>query len=293
MPIPEKTPSSWGCSTVIDYIKKKTMNNSVYLKGEIRENKELGSLYHCLKIFLPHSIDPITPGQFAMLSIEGNKDILLPRPFSIHRFARKEGASYLDFLFKIIGKGTALLAKLSINSSIRVLAPLGKGFPDPPSAYKALIIAGGMGIAPLFPLILRLKAFSPSVSVLYGAKSRDDLVCLPELLDMGDITIKTTTEDGTEGETGFITKLLKQEEKETTAKTVIYACGPEPMLKKVTNFAAERKMSCWLSLERRMACGVGACLSCVAKTKAGYKSSCKDGPIFASQDIMWTDNAGP
>jgi dihydroorotate dehydrogenase electron transfer subunit len=291
MPTPVKTPSSWGSSMVIEYMKKKTMSNPLYLKGDIRENKEMGYLYHRLRIFLPHSLDPITPGQFAMLSIEGNKDSLLPRPFSIHKFAHEESASYLDFLFKVIGKGTALLAKLSINSPIRVLAPLGKGFPDPPSRYRALIIAGGMGIAPLFPLILRLKAFYSSVSVLYGAKSRDDLVCLPELLDMGDITIKTTTEDGTEGEGGFVTKLLEYEK--DGAKTVIYACGPEPMLKIVADFAAERKMPCWVSLERRMACGVGACLGCVVKTKEGYKSTCKDGPIFASQDIVWEDNAKP
>jgi dihydroorotate dehydrogenase electron transfer subunit len=274
-------------------MKKKTMGNPVYLKGEIRENNKIGSLYHCLRIFLPHSIDPITPGQFAMLSIEGSKDILLPRPFSIHKFARKGSASYLDFLFKVVGKGTAFLAELSIGSSLRVLAPLGNGFPDPPSGYKTLVIAGGMGIAPLFPLILRLKAFSSSISVLYGAKSHDDLVCLPQLLDMRDITIKITTEDGSEGEAGLVTKLLAREEVETGEKKAIYACGPEPMLKKVAGFAAERKVPCWVSLERRMACGVGACLGCVAKTKEGYKCTCKEGPIFASQDITWTDDAEP
>ncbi len=236
-----------------EYLKKKTMSNPVYLKGEIRENKELGSQYHRLRIFLPRSIDPVTPGQFAMLSIEGNKDILLPRPFSIHRFT-------------YIGKGTGLLAKLSIGSPISVLVPLGKGFPDSPAGYRALIIAGGIGIAPLFPLILRLKAFSSPFSLLYGAKSRNDLVCLTELLDIGDITIKIATEDGTKGERGLVTKLLEYEKNETGAKTAIYACGPEPMLKKVADFALDRGMPCWISLERRMACGVGACLSCVVKT---------------------------
>jgi dihydroorotate dehydrogenase electron transfer subunit len=274
-------------------MKRRTMSNPVYLKGEIRENNKIGSLYHCLRIFLPHSIDPITPGQFAMLSIEGSKDVLLPRPFSIHKFARQGSASYLDFLFKVVGKGTAFLAELSSGSSIRVLAPLGNGFPDPPSGYKSLIIAGGMGIAPLFPLILRLKLVSSSVSVLYGAKSRDDLVCLPQLHDIRGITIKITTEDGSEGETGFVIKLLNREEVATGVKTAIYACGPEPMLKKVAGFAAERKMPCWVSLERRMACGVGACLGCVAKTMEGYRCTCKDGPIFASQDITWTDDAEP
>jgi dihydroorotate dehydrogenase electron transfer subunit len=269
------------------------MSNPVYLKGEIRENNKIGSLYHCLQIFLPRFIDPITPGQFAMLSIAGNKDVLLPRPFSIHNVERQGSASYLDFLFKIVGKGTTSLAELSISSSIMVLAPLGNGFPELPSGYKALIIAGGMGIAPLFPLILKLKAFSSTVSVLYGAKSRDDLIRLSQLLDMRDITIKITTEDGTEGEAGLVTKLLAREEDVIGAKTAIYACGPEPMLKRVADFATERTIPCWVSLEKRMACGVGACLGCIARTKAGYKCTCKDGPIFAAQDIVWADDAEP
>jgi dihydroorotate dehydrogenase electron transfer subunit len=228
-----------------------------------------------------------------MLSLEENKDILLPRPLSIHNFEHKESVVFLDFLFKVVGKGTALLAELPIGSPIRVLTPLGKGFPDPPPGSKVVIIAGGMGIAPLFPLIVRLRAVSPSVSVLYGAKSLDDLVCLPELLDVGNITIKITTEDGTRGEKGLVTKLLEHETDEAAEKTAMYACGPEPMLRAVADFAAERKILCWMSLERWMACGVGACLSCVAKTTEGYKCSCKDGPIFASKDIIWRDNAEP
>jgi dihydroorotate dehydrogenase electron transfer subunit len=269
------------------------MSNPVYLRGEIRKNNKIGSLYHCLRIFIPCVMEPIRPGQFAMLSIEGNRNILLPRPFSIHNFDCKKSVSYLDFLFKVVGKGTALFADLPIGSSIMVLAPLGNGFPDPPTGYKALIIAGGMGIAPLFPLILRFKSFASVVSLLYGAKSRDDLVCLPRLLNNEAMAIKIATEDGTEGETGLVTKLLDSKAVEIERKTAIYACGPESMLKKVADFAAEHKMPCWISLEKRMACGMGACLGCVAKTKEGYKCTCKEGPIFSSQDIIWVDDVEP
>lgn len=269
------------------------MSNPVYLNGEVRENKRMGSLYHRLRISLPQSIDPITPGQFAMLSLKDEEEMLLPRPFSIHNFESGEGVSLLDFLFKIVGKGTALLAKRSIGSPLMVLAPLGKGFPPPPLGYKAVIIAGGMGIAPLFPLIMRLKAVPSPVSVLYGTRSSSDLVCLPELIDQ-EIPVKITTEDGTgEGEKGLVTQLLKHEEKEHWAKTVIYACGPEPMLKAVSDFAIERKVPCWISLEKWMACGVGACLSCVVKTTDGYRRVCCEGPIFDIKDITWSDNAGP
>ena len=275
-------------------MKKQTRGNPVYLQGEIKENKRMGSLYHRLRISLPQSIGPITPGQFAMLSLaEDGGEILLPRPFSIHNFASGERVLWLDFLFKVVGKGTAHLAKLSIGSPLTILAPLGKGFPSPPLGYKVFIIAGGMGIAPLFPLIKRLKPSPPPLSVLYGAKSYDDLVCLPELLNLGNIAIKITTEDGTGGsEKGLVTQLLKRNEYTVRGKTAIYACGPEPMLKIVSDFARERSIFCWISIERWMACGVGACLSCVVQTKGGFKRVCCDGPIFDAKDIMWKDDVG-
>jgi dihydroorotate dehydrogenase electron transfer subunit len=271
----------------------KRINSPIYLKGEITENEEMGSLYHRLRVSLPLPIGPIIPGQFAMLSIEGNKDILLPRPFSIHNFDKAEDASQLDYLFKVVGKGTELLGKLPVGSPISVLAPLGKGFPDAPSGYKTLLVAGGMGVAPLFPLLLRLKKSHPSLHFLYGAKSGQDLICLPELRKVKGITIAIATEDGTSGEKGIVTKLLKHEEHEAGVKMAMYACGPEPMLKAVSDFAAEREMPCWISLERWMACGVGACLSCVVKTKEGYKRSCRDGPIFESREIIWRTDAEP
>lgn len=272
-------------------MKKRAMSNPAYLKGEIAENTRMGSLYHRLRIILPRPLSPITPGQFAMLSIDDTGGMVLPRPFSIHNFEHGEKVSWLDFLLKVVGRGTALLANLSVGSPIMILAPLGKGFPALPVGYKAIIVAGGMGIAPLLPLIVRLKKASSSLSVLYGAKSHDDLVCLPELRKVGDIRIKITTEDGTgEGKKGLVTQLLKHEEE---AKTAIYACGPEPMLQNVSDYATERDIPCWISLERWMACGVGACLSCVVKTSVGYKRVCCDGPIFAATDIAWSDDAGP
>ena len=271
-------------------MKKKAMSNPAYLKGEIAENTRLGSLYHRLKVTLPQPLGPITPGQFAMLSIDDSGGMVLPRPFSIHNFEHGKEASWLDFLFKIVGRGTARLANLSVGSPIMILAPLGKGFPALPVGYKAIIVAGGMGIAPLFPLIRGLKNTSSTLSVLYGAKSCDDLICLPALRDMGEIHLKITTEDGTgAGEKGLVTQLLTHEEEE--GKAAIYACGPEPMLQSVADYADERNIPCWISLERWMACGVGACLSCVVKTTVGYKRVCCDGPIFAATDIAWRDDA--
>ena len=261
------------------------MGNPFYLKGEIKERKRVASFYHRLRISLPYPIGPITPGQFAMLKVEG-AGVILPRPFAIHNFGEEKKVPWLEFLFKVVGKGTGLLAGLSVGSPIMVLAPLGRGFPDPPPGYKALLIAGGIGIAPLFSLIMRLKASRSLHCLLYGAKTQDDLICLSELLSL-EITIKTATEDGSVGRKGIVTELLREESDHGRDRTVIYACGPEPMLKEVAGFAAKNKMLCWISLERRMACGVGACLGCVVETKYGYKRVCNDGPIFEAQQIVW------
>ncbi len=266
---------------------KMPMGNPTYLRGQIRERKRIGSLYHRLRISLPQPIGPVLPGQFAMLKIEGGGSIILPRPFSIHNFEEGERVPWLDFLFKVVGKGTGLLAEISVGSPIMVLAPLGKGFPAPPRGYKPLFIAGGMGIAPLFPLIMRMKSSSSPLCLLYGAKSQGDLICLSELLDLKEITIKIATEDGTAGTKGMVTELLKGDDDDGGDQIVIYACGPEPMLRAVSKFAAEHKKPCWISLERRMACGVGACLGCVVETKRGYKRVCREGPIFEAREILW------
>jgi dihydroorotate dehydrogenase electron transfer subunit len=275
----------------IDYTVQKTMNNPSYRKGEIVENEQRGTQYYRLKVSLSQPIGPIMPGQFAMLSIEGTKDILLPRPFSIHNFDDGENASQLDFLIKVVGKGSTLLAQLLVGSPIRVLAPLGKGFPAPPLGYKIIAVAGGIGIAPLFPLIVRLKTSNIALHLFYGAKSREDLICLHELLKLEEIAISISTEDGTSGEHGIVTKLLKHKIPQDGEDMVMYACGPEPMLKAVAEFAEDREMPCWISLERRMACGVGACLGCVVNTKKGYTCSCLNGPVFESKEIMWQDDA--
>lgn len=274
-------------------MEKRAMSNPAYLKGEITSHIGMGSLYHRVRIALPQPLAPITPGQFAMLSIYNGRGMVLPRPFSIHNFEHGTKVSWLDFLFKVVGRGTDQLADLSIGSPILILAPLGNGFPALPEGYKAVIVAGGMGIAPLFPLIVKLKKTHSPFSVLYGAKSRDDLICLPELRDLG-IRSKITTEDGTgEGEKGLVTQLLKQETDAGETKVAIYACGPEPMLQSIAEYARERNIPCWISIERWMACGVGACLSCVVKTTGGYKQVCCNGPIFDAADITWRDDAGP
>jgi dihydroorotate dehydrogenase electron transfer subunit len=270
-----------------DYTSQRIINSPFYLNGIIIENEQKSDQYHRLKVSLSKPAGLVVPGQFAMLSIEGTKNILLPRPFSIHNFDNEQNASQLDFLIKVVGEGSKTFARLSVGSPLRVLAPLGIGFPTPPLGYKVLLVAGGIGIAPLFPLVLGLRRSHIDLHLFYGAKSQRDLICLHELLLLEEITISIATEDGTHGEQGLITKLLKNNVVFQEEKMVIYTCGPEPMIESVANFAAEGMITCWASLERRMACGIGACLGCVVKTKKGYLCSCMNGPVFNSRDIIW------
>jgi len=275
---------------MIDHVIKKAMDNVVFLKGEIRERKKIGVLYHRLKIFLPQPINSITPGQFTMVMLDDGGETVLPRPFSFHNFEADNKVYWFDIIFKVVGIGTERMAKLPVGSSVKILAPLGNGFPEPPPHSKVLLIAGGMGIAPLFALIMSLKTSTIPLWLLYGAKSQSDLICLAELFKVEGITIKIATEDGTKGTKGLVTDLLEEQSDEDTGQIVIYACGPEPMLKTVTEFAASNKIPCWLSLEKRMACGLGACLGCAVKTKSGYQRVCKEGPIFEAQEIVWEED---
>jgi dihydroorotate dehydrogenase electron transfer subunit len=275
----------------IDCTLKKIINSPIYLNGIIIENEPKSDQCHRLRVSLSKPIGFVVAGQFAMLSIEGTEDILLPRPFSIHNFDNEENASWFDFLIKVVGIGSRLLAQSPIGSPLRVLAPLGIGFPIPPLGHKILIIAGGIGIAPLFPLILELRKSRHDIHLFYGAKSQRDLICLHELLSLDNIDISVATEDGTHGEQGVITKLLDRTVASRGKKIVIYTCGPEPMIQNVAAFADEQNVLCWASLERRMACGIGACLGCVVRTKKDYLCSCISGPVFNTRDIIWQENA--
>ncbi|MBI5902816.1 MAG: dihydroorotate dehydrogenase electron transfer subunit, partial [Deltaproteobacteria bacterium] len=169
---------------------------------------------------------------------------------------------------------------------IDVLGPLGNGFPDPGRGKKAVMVAGGMGIVPMYMLAERL----PSSTFLFGARSAQEAVIADDFKGLG-CRIKVSTEDGSVGKKGLVTALLKEE---LTPRSVIYACGPAGMLKAVSKIAHEAGVRSYVSLERSMACGIGVCLGCAVKSKAHgarenrvYKMVCSDGPVFDSEDIDW------
>lgn len=218
-------------------------------------------------------------GQFAELKIEGSVSTFLRRPISLHYLDDQTGELWL--LVAMIGDGTRQLGRLTVGSTINIILPLGRGFTMPKSdGYRCLLVGGGVGVAPLLMLGETLHKCHCEVTYLIGARSASDILDKKRYENIGRVFI--TTEDGTLGEKGFVTdhSILEQEKFD-----FIYTCGPKPMMKSVARYARKSNTPCEVSLENMMACGLGACLCCVEKTREGNKCVCKEGPVFNINEL--------
>lgn len=223
------------------------------------------------------------PGQFVEIQTdtqhEGMPTPLLRRPISIHYADKHE----LWLLVAVIGTGTRQLANLKVGDTVNCLFPLGNGFTLPQhEGEKILLVGGGVGIAPLLYLGREITKMGGEATFLLGARTKDDLPPLDAYRECGRVLI--TTEDGSEGEKGFVTNhsVLQDERFER-----ISVCGPKPMMKAVANYARTVGTSCEVSLENKMACGLGACLCCVEDTKDGNICVCKEGPVINIERLNW------
>ncbi|HDH87767.1 MAG TPA: dihydroorotate dehydrogenase electron transfer subunit [Desulfobacteraceae bacterium] len=230
------------------------------------------------------------PGQFFMVHLDKTtKDPLLRRPFSIHRIQDK---NQLMLLYKIVGKGTLLLSCLKKDDSISVIGPLGNGFTIPNPHEKTLLVAGGMGVAPLFFLAQSLnKVHKQKITMFLGFSTSQEVILINELKDL-NMDVSLTTEDGSLGITGLVTDLLDEYlRQELNQLSTIYACGPILMLKKVAQMVSAYNLRCYVSLEGQMACGLGVCQGCAVKAynnkNRPYYYVCQDGPVFSSEMIDW------
>jgi dihydroorotate dehydrogenase electron transfer subunit len=221
------------------------------------------------------------PGQFVNIRVNDQYDPLLRRPISIYDIDRQAGK--MNLLYKVVGKGTGILSALDREDVIDVMGPLGNGFTLPEKPLRAVLVGGGVGIAPLVYLARVLQERQCPVQVLYGANCREQLAAVARLEELA-IDYKLATVDGSIGYKGLVTELLPQPAQGQAAVAALYTCGPEPMMKAVTRYARENKIWGEVSLEAHMACGVGACLGCACKLdsrETGYAKVCKDGPVFA------------
>jgi dihydroorotate dehydrogenase electron transfer subunit len=221
------------------------------------------------------------PGQFAQLRIDESKETFLRRPISLHcvDYQRNE----VGFLIQKAGKGTASLWEKRPGSTLNAILPLGKGFTMPKSPkQKVLLVGGGVGIAPLLFMGTEMQKMGAKPTFLLGARSKSDLLRLDAYRACGDVYV--TTEDGSEGEKGFVTQhgILQREKFENIA-----VCGPKPMMLAMACYAKQAGIPCEVSLENMMACGLGACLCCVEDTKDGNVCVCKEGPVFNVEKLKW------
>ena len=218
------------------------------------------------------------PGQFVHVRIGKSCDPLLRRPISISDVDVIQHT--VTLIYRIVGKGTALLAQCAEGDVLDCMGPLGNGFV--PQGTRPLLVGGGMGLAPLIYLARSLSAYSPEV--LMGGRTREELFW-PEMYKTFCREIHITTDDGSVGAKGTVLDLLP---KLLTKKyDMIYTCGPQPMMKSVAAFAKEHHIPCQISLEKYMACGIGACLSCTCAAKDGKRRKvCTDGPVFWAEEVL-------
>lgn len=224
------------------------------------------------------------PGQFiSMYTNDGSK--LLPRPISICEINRAEGS--LRVVYRVTGEntGTEEFSRMKAGDVLPVIGPLGNGFPmERAAGKKAFLMGGGIGVPPILELAKQIDCDVKQVIVGY----RDSETFLRDEFEQnGQVYI--STEDGSEGTKGNVMDAIRENDLEAD---IIYACGPTPMLRAIKAYAEEKGIECWLSLEERMACGIGACLACVCQTKekdhhsnVNNKRICKDGPVFLSTEV--------
>jgi dihydroorotate dehydrogenase electron transfer subunit len=241
---------------------------------EVDKLEKVGKRDFFLQVKVGKQADSVQPGQFAMVfpSSENSFDPLLGRPLGI--FSAKNGK--LGFLFRVYGRGTKILSQS--KEKVKVLFPLGK--PIPEEKGKFLFIAGGIGIAGLFLAIERFSKSGNDVVVFYGDKDISELSALKFLQNL-NVDVRVFTEDGSAGTKGLPTEGIEKFKDYTWI-----ACGPKGLLKVVQKKALSLSVNCYLLLDTRMACGIGACLGCAVKTVSGYKLCCSDGPVFRAEEVV-------
>ena len=277
-------------------------------------NKQIAPEYFSMRLAGPARLARFRPGQFLMLGWTDGRDPLLSRAMSI-RSAKCEVRSVkceVEILYKVCGRGTALLAAMCPGRSLRVLGPLGNGFEIPRNVTSAVLIAGGIGVPPIAALTevlaTRRAARGTQVAVFLGGRSKTDLLCVTDLRRAG-ATVRVATDDGSGGHKGLVTELLEQYlhtlhlapcTKSPRSPLLkrgvggIYACGPYPMLAAIAPIAERHNMPYQASMEANMACGFGACMGCVVPVRGNarertYRLVCKDGPIFDGREILWDE----
>jgi len=247
-------------------------------------NRQIAPGIMYMGIFSPEIASEATPGQFVMLRVTSDRDPLLRRPFSICR-ALNDGS--INIIYRIVGRGTDLMAQMVKGDRVSVLGPLGQGYRLPDENQTPILVAGGMGIAPLIFLAHAIN--NPGMIFMAGFSTAGEIIPIDSICH-STFNIKLATDDGTYGYHGVVTDLLENVLNDRN-NTIVYTCGPVGMLKETALMAIKSGIDCQVSLESAMACGLGACQGCVVPasqdTASTYFNVCKDGPVFSADLIDW------
>jgi len=259
-------------------------------KVKVARNTHVQGNYYQMAVKWGNDFNKPIPGQFVMIRMPENSALLLRRPFSIHCLGvNTQGYCGFELLYKVVGKGTHALSQYVSNQWIDILGPLGNGFKIQDTTKSAILISGGIGVAPMFFLLSELLNNGTECHVINGGRTKEDILRTVVFKIMG-VHPHIYTDDGSVGTKGLATDGLEAY-LQTQVADQIYACGPVPMLDKVTEIAKKFRIPCQLSLESHMACGMGACLGCAMPSNdfsKPYYHVCVDGPVF---DVDLESNA--
>ncbi len=258
---------------------------------EVLSNRRSGT-YYSLTLAGPDISEEARPGQFVQIAVPEGREILLRRPFSIHRASKRGGwAGTLEVVFDVVGPGTAWLSSLSRHDVVDVIGPLGRPFAYPPQPTRCLLVGGGYGAAPLYFLAEELRARGMEVHLILGARTHDRVFKPVEGRRLAH-SLAVTTDDGSMGHRGLVTDVMPSVMGRTRTQ-VVYACGPNPMLRAVSEYCQARSVPCQVAVEELMACGLGVCWTCVVpmfgSQGRGWWNvrACTEGPVFNGARIWW------
>lgn len=255
--------------------------------GRVILNRKVAPGIWWMSIDAPQISRSARPGQFVHLRVVRSPIQFLRMPFAVYDIAPQMGS--IDICYQVLGEGTTQLSQLVPNDLVDVIGPIGNGWSMPASAKNVLLVSGGVGAAPLNMLARAYSVNGSKVDIVMGAQSADMLVCRDRLSGSAMCSggkLYITTDDGSEGTHGFATA-VSDDLIRNNDYDYICVCGPGPMERNVVKPALEKGAFCEVSMERLMACGVGACLSCIVETTQGRKRCCVDGPVFNAAEVIW------
>ncbi len=260
-------------------------------KCEVLSAKKWGA-YHSINLVAPQIAEDASPGQFVQIAVPPGRDILLRRPFSIAQASRKGGwAGTLEIAFAAVGPGTEWLAQVQAHDFLDVIGPLGRPYPYPREQSSCLLVGGGYGAAPLYFLAQELRSKGHRVDMIIGARDQERVFKAVEAKRQA-VSITITTEDGSLGDRGRVTDVLPTMVSRCESQ-VVYACGPNAMLRAVAEYATAHGIPSQVAVEELMGCGLGVCWTCVVpvvrRDGTGWDNlrSCVEGPVFPGQRVWW------